>query len=196
MSDQTKQNALATLADAVKQAAALKKEADSTGALEIAKAKQEQANAKQHEQLEKAKNESFARPPKPLSTSEERVFDQIQNQLKAISSNPIGSKATVVAWGRIVELLDKSAKKNVLDAILAFFVANKNADFLAEKNALQGTQVMNKSRNLKLRLLYATMKEISNGTAAKGSINIGVIRNIFKNEDITGWVAKQLADRR
>ena len=196
MSDQTNKNALSALADAVHQASALKKEADLTDVLEAAKAKQEKANAKQQEHLEKAKKEVTTRPPKPIPTTEERVFDQVQGQLEAIATGEIGSRITVAAWSRLVELLDKSAKKNVLDAILAFFVEHKNADFLAEKNALQGTQIMNKSRNLKLRLLYATMKEIASGTAGKNSINIGVIRNIFKNEDFTGWVAKQIADRR
>ena len=79
--------------------------------------------------------------------------------------------------------------------ILLFFQMHRKDEFLQEQNALQGTETLSRIINLRVRVLYSVMRSLA-GNNSRNSINAGVVRSIFKNDDLTNWVAVQTTSRR
>ena len=72
---------------------------------------------------------------------------------------------------------------------------HRKDEFLQEQNALQGTETLSRIVNLRVRVLYSVMRSLA-GNNSRHSINAGVVRSIFKNDDLTNWVAVQTTSRR
>ena len=192
-------NALTSLNEAMKQANALNKQNENelSSAVQDEIAKKEEARLeKQAAAIEEAKKYQAVKSVPVAKVPEERAFDEIDARLKDIEHAPIGSREVIRAWRKIVMVLQQSAKKNILDNILLFFQVHKNDEFLQEQNALQHDDELQPATSIKLRILYETMRAISTGRASRESIEVGMISNVLKNDDITNWVAVKLNPRK
>lgn len=92
----------------------------------------------------------------------------------------------------LIKLVNTYPKNSVLNAILSFFKENKDEEFLDEKHALQGIETAGSSFVNKIRVMYDIMMKFANNEASSSTINIGVIRNVFK-DDVANWVAFKLS---
>lgn len=190
-------NAFNSLTKAMQQSDVLNKTEDDSAVVASMRAE----TAKVTEAQTKAIDDSVAyekasEPVKIRLTSEERAYDVVDAQLSILEKTDIGSQKAVAAWAKIVDTLSRHAKKNTLDNILFFFRVHRKDEFLQEQNALQGTETLSRSVNIRVRLLYSAMRSLSSNSASKETLNVGVIRNIFKNDDLTNWIAVQMSERR
>lgn len=122
----------------------------------------------------------------------ERAFDAVSRALDVLATATTGSADHTDAWKKLVEIIERSPKKAVLDKIRAFFVANKEEKFLNELNALQGTTALEPGINIRVRLLYEIMSSIARGTATRRSLSLEMVRTVFKSDDFVNWVATSL----
>lgn len=122
----------------------------------------------------------------------ERAQDALARTLDILKNATSGTADHYTAWKKLVEIIERSPKKVILDNIRAFFVENKDASFLNELNALQGTTNLEPAINIRVRLLYEIMKSISQGTATRRSISLEMVRTVFKSDDFVNWVATSL----
>lgn len=175
----------------------LSKADDTTAAKEEQKAKDEVLQKQQKEAIDMA----VAASPRQLTTRiprkdrAERAHDNVKAYLLNFKEAKIGSNEKVEALQKVLEVVNRYPKKQVLDEIYKFFVENKKEDFLNPKNALQNTANIEKTSNIKIRVLYEVMYSLAHGTATKKTISLEVIRNIFKSDDFVNWVAVNLPKR-
>ena len=188
-------NALNTLTAALKNADVLDKTEDSSAAINQLNDSVKSITEKQNKAIEKDVQYNVRDTVKIHPTNDERAFDVIENQLKIIESTEIGSQRCVSAWAKIADIVQKNSKKNILDNILLFFQMHRKDEFLQEQNALQGTETLSRIINLRVRVLYSVMRSLAGGVG-RNTINAGVVRSIFKNDDLTNWVAVQTNSRR
>ncbi len=128
----------------------------------------------------------------PKRNAAERAQDALTRTLDILKKATPGTADHYTAWKKLVEIIERSPKKAILDAIRAFFVENKNASFLNELNALQGTTNLEPAINIRVRLLYEIMNSIARGTATRRSISLETVRTVFKSDDFVNWVATSL----
>lgn len=188
-------NALTTLNAAIKNADVLDKTEDDSAAIAQLNETIKDTTEKQNKAIEKDVTFNRRDTVKVHLTNDERAYDVVDNQLKIIESTEFGSQRCVNAWAKIVDIVQKNSKKNILDNILLFFQMHRKDEFLQEQNALQGTETLSPIVNLRVRVLYSVMRSLA-GNNSRNSINAGVVRSIFKNDDLTNWVAVQTTARR
>lgn len=123
----------------------------------------------------------------------ERAVETVQKNLELLRVSAYDSNDHNTAWKRLVEVIERSPKKNILDMIKVFFIKYKNDDFLNVLNALQGTVALEQSINIRVRLLYSIMTDIAAGTATRKSISLEMVRTVFKSDDFVNWVAVNLS---
>lgn len=128
----------------------------------------------------------------PKKSRHERASDTIQKYLAVIKESPIGSADTVDAWSKIIDTISRYPKKNVLDSVYAFFTENKDEDFLHEMNALANTAMLEKSVNIRVRLLYEIFHGLAHGRATRRTISLDTVRTIFGSDDLVNWIATKL----
>ena len=188
-------NALTSLNAAIKNADVLDKTEDDSAAIAQLNETVKDTTEKQNKAIEKDVVINRRDTVKVHLTNDERAYDVVDNQLKIIESTEFGSQRCVNAWAKIVDIVQKNSKKNILDNILLFFQMHRKDDFLQEQNALQGTETLSRIVNLRVRVLYSVMRSLA-GNNSRNSINAGVVRSIFKNDDLTNWVAEKTTSRR
>ena len=133
--------------------------------------------------------------PKRKTTSSERAYDTLISYLDKFKNSRYGSVEKVQSLEKIMGLVLKYPKKIILDTILEFFVENKNAEFLDEYHALQGTITCDQAMSIKLRLFYSIMYSLAHRTASKKTISIDMVKNVFQKEDLNVWLTMQLRGR-
>lgn len=133
--------------------------------------------------------------PKRKTTSSERAYDTLISYLDKFKNSRYGSPEKVQSLEKIMGLVLKYPKKIILDTILEFFVENKNAEFLDEYHALQGTITCDQAMSIKLRLFYSIMYSLAHRTATKKTISIDMVKNVFQKEDLNVWLTMQLRGR-
>jgi len=188
-------NALTSLNAAIKNADVLDKTEDDSEIIAQMNETVKETTEKQNQAIEKDVTFNRRDTVKVHLTNDERAYDVVDNQLKIIESTEFGSQRAVNAWAKIVDIVQKNSKKNILDNILLFFQMHRKDEFLQEQNALQGTETLSRIINLRVRVLYSVMRSLA-GNNSRNSINAGVVRSIFKNDDLTNWVAVQTTSRR
>ena len=188
-------NALTSLNAAIKNADVLDKTEDDSEVIAQMNETVKETTEKQNKAIEKDVVFNRRDTVKVHLTNDERAYDVVDNQLKIIESTEFGSQRAVNAWAKIVDIVQKNSKKNILDNILLFFQMHRKDEFLQEQNALQGTETLSRIVNLRVRVLYSVMRSLA-GNNSRNSINAGVVRSIFKNDDLTNWVAVQTTSRR
>lgn len=132
------------------------------------------------------------RNPLPKKDVNERALDTVIRTLDILATSKPGTADHTSSWKKLVELIERAPKKAVLDKIRAFFVNNKDSEFLNELNALQGTAALEPGINIRVRLLYEIMSSIARGTATRRSISLEMVRTVFKSDDFVNWVATSL----
>ena len=132
------------------------------------------------------------RNPLPKKNASERALDTVIRTLDILATSKPGTADHTSSWKKLVELIERAPKKAVLDKIRAFFVNNKDSEFLNELNALQGTASLEPGINIRVRLLYEIMSSIARGTATRRSISLEMVRTVFKSDDFVNWVATSL----
>lgn len=182
-------------------ASTLTREADTAQAvIENEEKSAEDAVAQQKLAEKSASDEKFStvnqRIEKKAVSTTDRAVLAIKRNLDVYKTAEIGSMEKVEALSKITDTVMRLPKKPVLDTILAFFIENKDEDFLAPINALQNTTVLEKSINIRVRLLYEIMSSIARGTASRRTINLDMISNIFASDDILNWVAVKISKKR
>ena len=182
-------------------ASTLTREADTAQAvIENEEKSAEDAIAQQKLAEKSANDEKFStinqRIEKKAVSTTDRAVLAVKRNLEVYKTAAIGSMEKVEALSKITDTVMRLPKKPVLDTILAFFVENKDEDFLAPINALQNTTVLEKSINIRVRLLYEIMSAIARGTASRRTINLDMISNIFASDDILNWVAVKISKKR
>lgn len=135
-------------------------------------------------------------PVKPkariIRSKDESALDSVKNFLDIFLNAPIGSKKKANALHAILKLVLKMPKKIILDTIYDFFVKYKRAEFLNPINALQGTQDLAPTENVKLRVFYELMMKLAAGNANKNNLSLEMIRTIFGSDDLTTWASVKL----
>ena len=132
------------------------------------------------------------RNPLPKKDVNERALDTVIRTLDILATSKPGTADHTSSWKKLVELIERAPKKAVLDKIRAFFVNNKDSEFLNELNALQGTAALEPGINIRVRLLYEIMSSIARGTATRRSISLEMVRTVLKSDDFVNWVATSL----
>lgn len=122
-------------------------------------------------------------------TPQERAVDTVQKYLDIFKNAKVGSPDKVDALQRIVTVVTRTPKNNVLNTILKFFKENQDAEWLGPMQALQGTTALDKSTSVRVRLLYETMMQLASGRASRKTISLDMIRNIFESDDFVNWLA-------
>lgn len=122
----------------------------------------------------------------------ERALDTVNQYLATYKQAPIGDPVKVVALEKIVGIVSKHPKKSILDTILAFFVENKNEEFLNERNALQGIGTTTQDVNIRIRVLYKIMIDLAFNRATRKTLALTMVRNIFGSDDLINWIAVKL----
>jgi hypothetical protein len=125
----------------------------------------------------------------------ERIVDTVERNLEVYRTATNGSSTKIEALVKVLDAAETQPKKNLLDTILKFFIANKDESFLDPLNALQGITLLNKSTSMKLRLFYEVMRSLSLGTATRNTISLEVIRSVFAkkaSDDFTNWVSQRI----
>ena len=123
----------------------------------------------------------------------ERAADTVKKNLDLLRDSAYDSNDHNVAWKRLVEVIERSPKKIILDTIKVFFIKHKNDDFLNALNALQGTVALEQSINIRVRLLYSIMMSIATDTATRKTVSLEMVRTVFKSDDFVNWVAVNLS---
>lgn len=158
------------------------------------------ARTQQQEQLSQAAGNSSVRHLNPKVDRRAkltgRIKDTILTNLDKYISPKSGSSERIQALAKVVDGVVKQPTKDILDAILAFFITNKDHPQLQECNALKSITELDEQMNYRVRIFYVVMISLANGTATKSNTSIEMIRNIFKADDFPNWVAIRIAKRR
>lgn len=133
--------------------------------------------------------------PRLSTTSSERAYDIIVNQLERYRLAKYGSSDKVQALEKIIDTIMKYPKKIILDTILEFFVEHKDEEFLDEYHALQGIVACEPAVSMKIGIFYSVMMGLAKGTASKKTISMEMIKNVFQKEDFNVWLTMQLRNR-
>ena len=122
---------------------------------------------------------------------DEKVLEKLNANLETYRTSAIGSNVKVDALAKIVEIAEKHPTKTVLDTIFKFFQVNRKEAFLDPTNALQGIHILEKSANIRARLLYEIMRDLVSGTATKKNLSLEVVRTVFchKKDDFANWIS-------
>ena len=159
------------------------------------------AVAKQEENIQQAISEhgSVRRLNTPVDRQARlaaKIKDTIITSLDKYANHKTGSSERIQSLAKVVEGISKQPTREVLDAVLAFFVSHRDDELLKENNALKNITELDITVHHKVRIFYAVMMELARGTATKQTISIEIIRNIFKTDDFPNWVAVKIAKRR
>lgn len=125
-------------------------------------------------------------------TRAERIFDTTKANLEIYRTAKIGTPAKVEALTKVLDAALRSPSRSLLNLIYDFFRANRNESFLSPINALQGTIGLERITNLKLRLFYDIMMRLANNEANNRTLNMDMIKTVFRNEDFTNWVSHKM----
>ncbi len=186
----------------IAQSTVLDKTEDDTKAQEAIAAKDEVREAKEqaaiaaevkkvsHIKAAVKPSTKVAQPPRM-----ERAVISVQKYLEAYRDAEIGAIAKADALAKLVGIVYKFPRKDVLDTIYDFFCKYKDAEFLQPINALQRIEsASTKTINLQIRILYETMRRLSTGKATKPKdLAIEVIRNVFSSDDFATWCRNMIA---
>ena len=130
---------------------------------------------------------------KPVrKTRAERIFDTTKANLEIYRAAEIGTPAKVEALAKVLDAALRSPSRSLLNLIYDFFRANRSESFLSPINALQGTTDLERITNLKLRLFYDIMMRLANNEANNRTLNMDMIKTVFKNEDFTNWISHKM----
>lgn len=130
---------------------------------------------------------------KPVrKTRAERIFDTTKANLEIYRTAEIGTPAKVEALAKVLDAALRSPSRSLLNLIYDFFRANRSESFLSPINALQGTTDLERITNLKLRLFYDIMMRLANNEANNRTLNMDMIKTVFKNEDFTNWISHKM----
>lgn len=124
--------------------------------------------------------------------SQERAVDAIDRHLEMYETSTVGSPQKVEALQKIIATVTRYPKASVLNKVLEFFKKHKDDDWMGPMQALQGTTILDKTTNLRVRIFYSLMSDLASGRATKKTIQLDVIRNIFNSDDLVNWVAIKL----
>lgn len=125
-------------------------------------------------------------------TRAERIFDTTKANLEIYRTAKIGTPAKAEALAKVLDAALRSPSRSLLNLIYDFFRANRNESFLSPINALQGTTDLERITNLKLRLFYDIMMRLANNEANNRTLNMDMIKTVFKNEDFTNWISHKM----
>lgn len=125
-----------------------------------------------------------------------KIKDTIITSLDKYINPRTGNSERIQSLAKVVDGISKQPTREVLDAVLTFFVNHRDDEILQENNALKNITELDITVHHKVRLFYAVMMELARGTATKKTISIEIIRNIFKTDDFPNWVAVKIAKRR
>ena len=125
-----------------------------------------------------------------------KIKDTIITSLDKYINPRTGNSERIQSLAKVVDGISKPPTREVLDAVLTFFVNHRDDEILQENNALKNITELDITVHHKVRLFYAVMMELARGTATKKTISIEIIRNIFKTDDFPNWVAVKIAKRR
>lgn len=165
---------------------------------------QEEQNMKdihRKEQQQQALNEAVtsnrilrASIERPRRTREQRLSDTLASALNELYSAPSGSSNAVSSWAKLIDIIDRLPKRETFDTILKFFIAHRKDEFLHQMNALQGIEVLTQENNLKVRVLYETMRNLASGQANDRNLSVRLLRSIFKQDAFPDWVSVKLTE--
>ena len=125
-----------------------------------------------------------------------KIKDTIITSLDKYINPRTGNSERIQSLAKVVDGISKQPTREVLDAVLTFFVNHRDDEILQENNALKNITELDITVHHKVCLSYAVMMELARGTATKKTISIEIIRNIFKTDDFPNWVAVKIAKRR
>ena len=125
-----------------------------------------------------------------------KIKDTIITSLDKYINPRTGNSERIQSLAKVVDGISKQPTREVLDAVLTFFVNHRDDEILQENNALKTITELDITVHHKVCLSYAVMMELARGTATKKTISIEIIRNIFKTDDFPNWVAVKIAKRR
>lgn len=189
----------ASVAPNPNQATVLSKPTDTTQAQAEQAAKDKEAKATQDAAVQQAQaaleHKKQAMRERVSKSSSERAADTVRVQLEVYQNSTPGSAQRVDALKTVVNTVLRYPKNSVLNTVLDFFKTNKDEAFLSASQALQGTAILEKSINLKVRVFYEIMMELAKGTATKQSIALNMIRNIFDSDDFVNWISVKMAQQ-
>lgn len=151
---------------------------------------------RQEQAIKTSTKESVMLTAPAKRTPYEKAQDRISSYLEIYkNTTPYDSIERVRALQKILDIVTQHTSKTILDTVLRFFIENKDQAFLDPINALQGIAALDKSSNLKVRLLYTVFRRISTRTATRENTNIESLRTIFgeKNDAFIAWVATKVA---
>lgn len=125
-----------------------------------------------------------------------KIKDTIITSLDKYINPRTGNSERIQSLAKVVDGISKQPTREVLDAVLTFFVNHRDDDLLQENNALKNITELDITVHHKVRIFYVVMMQLARGTATKKTISIEIIRNIFKTDDFPNWVAVKIAKRR
>lgn len=123
-----------------------------------------------------------------------RALNRLNDYLNIYLSSANGSNQKLKALTDLTDIVYNNPKKNILDTVYRWFVANRNSDALNPRNALQGLQTVSPSANMRVRILYQVMSKLSCGDK-NIRLNIDTIQSIL-GEDVAAWVSVKLEANR
>lgn len=174
----------------------LRKDSASTSDTEQEVAELVNTSAERQEQaIKTSTKESVMLTTTAKRTPYEKAQDRISSYLEIYKNTiPYDNIERVRALQKILDIVTQHTSKTILDTVLRFFIENKDQAFLDPINALQGIAALDKSSNLKVRLLYTVFRRISTRTATRENTNIESLRTIFgeKNDAFIAWVATKV----
>lgn len=155
----------------------------------------DQSVKKQSEAIDKSSKEILSINERVRRTPSERASHRIAEYLNIYKNMEYSSPERAKAMQKILDIVMQFPSKSILDTILKFFIENKDQDFLDPINALQGIAVLDKTSNIRVRLLYTVFYKIATRTATRETISIEMLRTMFsnqKNDTFITWVATKL----
>lgn len=177
----------------VKQSAALQREDNNQIAQKEIDEKDVERKQQQKEALEQALPFSARNGMERTKRSkDEKIIDLLLSGLELFANSPIGSNYKVVAWTKILEAVSRRPRNDVFDTILKFFITNRDTEFLLQRNALQGIEGLDQLANLRIRVLYETMRTLAHYTEHPCAIATDQIRSIFNQNDLPNWVEMKM----
>ncbi len=150
----------------------------------------------QTEALKEAITQNLVLKDTPIKrTREERIIDKVHASLVQYKECAIGSLERIVALQKVMEGALRQPKKQLLDAILAFFKENKNEESFSERNALQRIVSLTPTARIQVEVFYQLFMLLAQKRANKNTVSLNQLRGIFNNEEFLNWVAVAMAKR-
>lgn len=131
---------------------------------------------------------------RPQRSSQERAVDTVKRYLAMFENAAVGSKDKVEALQKIIAAVVRTPKATVLNEILAFFKAHKDDEWMGPMQALQSTEMLDKTTSIRVRTLYTFMTDLAAGTASNKTIQKEMIRTIFESDDLVNWISVKMAN--